>query len=206
MRKRERAVVQTFRRVCDFVWSQRKAMPTHVVEKLLPQLRRTIGRLEELAVEQDLAMRLQMESTQRQIALAERLRVHYVLPLSRIARHISPGLGRALRAPHKRFPRERLARTASSMVDVAEHQAGAVAEILGRRFLKEMRAAATALDRAMAARDGPVRRHITARAGVEAELRKGRGTVRHIEALLLWETTLEDPVLASTWKRVKRYE
>ena len=205
MRKRERAIVETFRRVCDFVWAERKKMPTFVVERLLPKLRASIARLDQLAVEQDLGMRLQMQATRRQEALAHSLRTQFVLPLSRVARDLSPSLGAALRAPHKRISRERLARTARSMADVAERHAGAIATYLGKRFLQEMRGAATALDRANSGRDGPVRRHIVARAAVEAELRAGRRTVRHIEDLLL-VTLYHDDVLAATWRQIKRYE
>jgi hypothetical protein len=205
MRKRERAVVQTFQRVCDFVWAQRKSLPTFVVDRLLPQLRRSVVRLDELAVEQELGLRLQMAATRRQEALAHTLREQFVLPLSRIAREESPALKAALRAPHKRIPRERLARTAMSMADVCDRQSRLVAKLLGRRFTRDMRAAATALDRAIVAREGPVRRHIVARAAVVAELRAGRKTVRHMEALMR-PTLYRDAVLAPTWAKVKRYE
>lgn len=205
MRKRERKVVQTFRQVSSFVWAERQALPTFVVERLLPQLRRTIDRLDELAVEQELGMRLQMQTTQRQEALAHTLRNQFVLPLAQLARQLSPGLASALRAPHKRIPRWRLVRTAQSMATVAERNSGALASHFGKTFLREMRAAAVALDRAIVARDGPIRRHITARAAVEAELRAGRRTVRHMDALMLATLSTND-VLAATWQKVKQYE
>jgi hypothetical protein len=205
MRKRERKVLQTFRQVCDFVWAHRETLPTFVVERLLPQLRRSIARLEELAVEQDLGMRIQMQSTERQRIMADALRARFVLPLAQLARDLSPGLAAALRAPHKRIPRERLARTARSMVEVAERNSGPIVAILGKKFLPDMRAAATALDRAMAARDGPRRRHIVARAGVEVELRKARGIVRHMDTLML-TTMAGDDVLGRTWEKISRYE
>jgi hypothetical protein len=205
MRKRERKVVQAFRQVCNYVWAERKALPTFVVERLLPQLRRTIDRLDELAVEQDLGMRLQMQATRRQEALAHTLRTQFVLPLARIARKLSPELAAALRAPHKRIPRSRLARTAHSMATVAERNSGAIATHLGKTFVREMRSAATALDRAIIARDGPLRRHMTPRAAVEAELRAGRRTVLHMDTLIL-STLSTNEVLAATWQKVKQYE
>lgn len=205
MRKRERRVVQTFRQVCDFVWAHRKALPAFVVNQVLPKLRRTIVRLEELAVEQDLGMRLQKQATRRQEALALSLRTRFVLPLARVARHISPELGAALRAPHKRIPRERLAQTARAMADIGERHAGAIAHDLGKSFLRDMRAATVALQRAVSARESPLRRHMAARTGVESQLRVGRDVVQHMDILMTSELAA-DEALAATWRKVKRYE
>jgi hypothetical protein len=197
--------VATFRRVCDFIASERQNLPQYVGDTLLPRLNRVVQRLDEQGVEQDVGMRLQMAATRRQAVLAERLRTHYVLPLARVARHITPGLGHALRAPHKRIPRERLARTATSMTRVAEREWDALAPHLGRGFLRDMRAAAAALEAAIAGRVGPTRRHITARATVVAQLQLGRGVVRHMDALITPHVR-DDSVLRSTWTHVKRYE
>jgi hypothetical protein len=40
---------------------------------------------------------------------------------------------------------------------------------------------------------------------VEAELRAGRKTVQHMDALLLG-TSIENTALAATWQKMKRYE
>lgn len=205
MRRREQAVVQTFRRIRDFVSTHRTVIPTYVSEKLLPRLDATIELLNELAVEQELGMRLQMAATLRQEALAKTLRDMYVVPLSRIARELSERGLAGLRAPHKRIPRARLVTAARGMAAVADRRAGVVEGYLGRGFLRGMRAAATALERAIIARDVPVRRHMVARARVEQALRAGRGTVRHMNALV--EPVLSgDTALATTWRKMKRYE
>lgn len=207
MRQRERRVVRTLRRIQEFVANEvDEQSPVRI--KLLPRLEASLARLDALAAEQDLGMRLQMAATRRQNALADSLRNNYVVPLSQIAEALgreTPTLRAGLRAPHKRVPRETLVRAAQSMAVVAQRFSTALEGSIDAGFLRDMRSAADALERALAARNAPMRRHIAARAGVEHELSRARQVVRSMDTLLQVQLSDSGSRLAA-WNRIKRYE
>src|SRR5437667_8234036 len=84
VRKREQVVVRTMHRVREFVANGPTDM-SHVQTKLLPRLERQLARLDEMAVEQELGMRLQKAATRKQTILANTLRKSFVLPLAQVA-------------------------------------------------------------------------------------------------------------------------
>ena len=192
-------------RIHDFV-ANGGAKLSHVRATHLARLDRQLHKLGAMAVEQELGMRLQKAATRRQELLAHALRRDFVVPLSRVAAELEDkkaGIKAALRAPHKRIPRERLVRAARGMADTAERFEPHVSDTLGRPFIRDMRAATEQLQRALLARNTPARRHIEARAAVESELRKARATVRLINALI--ESQIKDEALRVTWRKIKRY-
>ena len=206
MRKREMDVVRRMHRIREFVASE-AAKLSHVHATLLPRLERQLARLDAMAIEQDLGMRLQKAATRKQTILANSLRRQFVLPLAQVAAALDdkhPAMRAGLRAPHKRISRERLARAARGMADTAERFETQVKSTLGVAFIREMRAATDALERALLARHTPTRRHIVARASVESELRKARATVRMLDAVL-GSQLRDSPATLAAWRKIRRF-
>jgi hypothetical protein len=206
VRQREQLVVRTMHRVREFVAHGPTEM-LHVQTKLLPRLERQLDRLDAMAVEQELGMRLQKAATRKQAMLAKALRESFVLPLAQVAAALDdhhPAMRASLRAPHKRIPRERLVRAAQSMANAAQRFEREVNKTLGTAFLREMHDAADALERSLLARHTPTRRHIQARAAVEREIQNARTTVRLMNALL--DSSLrQTPALLAAWRKIRRY-
>lgn len=206
MDKRQKHMVQVFRRVRDFMG--RNTMPPALssADAHVEALEGAIERLTSYAVEQDARTRLTRVGTVSIGRQVRRLRQHYMAPIARFGLEL-PGLDvptRAAMALPRSTDAEGTVASALGLADAADSRKAAfVSAGFAEDFTDRLRTAARALKASIDDRAKDRGRRSASTAGVRHELRVGRAAIRMLDAIV--SPALEStPSLLAEWRTLKR--
>lgn len=168
-----------------------------------------IGRVDGHAGHQILGRELSRAESRRQQEQVSVIYDRHIRPIVMIARaQIQPdadvGLPAGLRMPKADLPPTRLLAACSAMIEAARpYEAMFVAKGLPADFLAQFEAAREKLTTMRGNRAVQVRRHVTARAGLFVELRRGRLAVAQLDGIVR-ASYRGDFMTLSAWRHTKR--
>ena len=202
MTKYQRTMLRRFRRVQEFLVANEVAETAAQVR----QLSEVIRQMSETGTEQDVSGRQSRGEVARQRALRKALRVHHLVPISRIARRMFglPGMDVKFTLPRFRADNEELIDAATGMAQAAEsHAAAFEREGLAQDFVEQLRAATAELTAAVGTRVQAGQRRKLADETVTALVNRGQASVYMLDAIVS-SRLVSKPELLAAWKVAKR--
>ena len=205
MERGGRSTFSSFQRVQEFLSQQPSTNVPDGLGAQKAELDDVIAQLLSEAVDQDAGVRFARAHTDAERKLREVLYKEHMQPISRVAREVFgvTGMDRAFLMPRGRTNQPLIA-TAGAMARAAEREKDVLLQHgLAPDFIEKLTAAASALDAARNAKVESTRRRITATATVKAQLKRGRKTVRLLDAILK-PRLAGNPQLLAAWQSATR--
>jgi len=208
MESKQKQVIDSFVRVQSFLDAHPTAGPLSYVDARTT-LDDVIQQLDQYAGVQVLGQEQSRAEARRQDDQIEAIYALHMRPIVAIARAqletgSDVGLPAALRMPKIALGPTKVLAACAAMIEAARpFEALFVSKGLPADFLARFTAARDALARTRGARDSQVRRHVTARAGLYTQVRRGRRAVGQLDAIVR-ASFRGDYVTLSAWRGAKR--
>jgi hypothetical protein len=209
MQGRHKQLLERYERVQEFLRGHPPAAPSAAFVAKSAELGALVDRLRALFADQVIGRRASMDDVQRTALARRHLRDRHLRPISQIARgalSLNDTALRSLALPSVKLPNFKLLVASASVREAAAKHAQTLVEN-GRPedFLARLDAAMERLSDAMNARASSVGLHVGARAGVVAELKRGRKLMEVLDTLVAdaWEGNAEVLARWRTARRVK---
>jgi len=208
MDAKQKQVIDSFVRVRSFIDAHPTTGPLSDTDAR-STLDDVIQQLDEHAGAQVLGREQSRAEARRQDDQIEAIYDLHMRPIVAIARAqieagSDVGLPAGLRMPRIPLGPTKVLAACAAMIEAARpFEALFVSKGLPADFLARFTAARDALVRTRGARDAQVRRHVTARAGLYVQLRRGRRAVGQLDAIVR-ASFRGDHITLSTWRGAKR--
>ncbi|HEY4303648.1 MAG TPA: hypothetical protein VGM82_04240 [Gemmatimonadaceae bacterium] len=204
MRYRQNAVLGSLRRAQQF-FERNSEKLGHLNPTIHTRLAEIVEELSALSVEQITARQGSIGETSRIHALRVALRFKHMLPIVSMARYKLPEVPEfaAFTMPRGRVTSERLVVAAKAFAEAATPHAQTLMSGLWPTFLEDLHAATQALTDAIDERGSLVGRRSGATEGLADAVKRGRGLLRALNAIVLAEVG-EDAQLRQEWATASR--
>lgn len=207
MNDKQRRILQSFRRVQDFLTAHPIAGASAGATRARQALDDAVQRIERHATDQYTARSTGTSDSRRAERLRRALRTTHLRPLAHMARAIvdeHPEVAELTTLPPTSADSEALVAAATSMTELAtRHEALLVDSGLPGDFLAGLRAATETLRQATDDRGEAARRRTGASAALQDAIDRGRRAVQLLDTVV--ETTVRsDPQLLAEWRLASR--
>ena len=207
MERRHKQLLESFERVKDFLQANTPAGASASFVAKVEELVAFVARLNALLSDQVTGRKESRDDTQRTKLAAKTLRTRHLRPISLIARgllNLDPAARKSFAMPNGQLAPMKLVGEAQAFRLAAEKHAQLMIEN-GRPadFLARLDAAIEALRDSVMNRASNVGLHVGAKAGLAQELRRGRGLMQVLDALV-GDTFANDAEVLARWRVAKR--